>query len=505
MRTSKALVIAAIAVIAVLAASYLVYDGEKETESFIIIHSNDTHCYYGDDGNLGFSTLKSLRDQKVDSGDTVFLVDAGDFLQGNAYGTLTDGESSIEVLNAVGYDVGVPGNHDFDFTFEVMLDRISELNYPIICSNLIYGSTGESVLPEYLILEKDGIRLGCFGLLTPDTPTTTKQGNMGDAVVTDAVEAAGRMVSLLSGMDVDYIVAIGHIGVIRSSSITSDAICNEVPGIDIFIDGHSHTAMENGKVLDGSIELIPTDTVIASTGCYNKSIGIVTVSEKGEISAKLYHGAPLNDYEIEEIVEGIHARIDTVLSQKICHTDIDLDGETPNVRSHETNLADLLTDCFRISMDADIGIVNGGGIRTSIKAGDITLKNALDVTVFQNDMVTLTLPGSVIYQVMEISLGKETPNGGFIQVSGITVTYDLSKDPGSRVVSIDKDGVPLDRDSNYTVATLDFLSTGGDGYDCLIGYDKTFGGDELDVFSNYLKGLGNITETTIEGGRLVSV
>jgi 5'-nucleotidase len=506
MRTRDILVASAVIVLLALFCSYLVYDSsEPSDDGFVIIHTNDTHCYYGDDGNLGFSTVKALKDKYESEGKVVFTMDAGDFLQGNSYGTLTEGYASVLVMNEVGYDVGIPGNHEFDFTFPVMMERISELNYPIICSNLVYKSTGESVFPEYIVLEKNGVRLGCFGILTPDTPVTTKKGNMGDSMVTDPIEASKRMVAKLKGMDVDCIVAIGHIGTMKSKYIYSDDICSQVEGIDIFIDGHSHTEMEDGKISDGSRELKPSNTVIASTGCHNKNVGVITVDRDGAISAKLHHEA-MSDRKVETVVNEVHLIIDNMLSEKVGHTEVYLDGERSHVRVYETNLADLATDSMRWYTDSQVAFVNGGGIRASIQQGDITLKDVYDVMPFQDDLVTMTVTGQTLYDVMELSYKRTGEmSGSLIQVSGITVHYDTSKDPMSKVVSITIDGEEVDLDATYTVCTIDFLANGGNGMTAFEDYPMQLAGDEAQAFTEYLKYIGNITEDTIQGGRLVPV
>jgi len=507
MRTSTVLSIAGVAVLLILFGSFIASSGNDDGDgSFIILHSNDTHCYLGEDGNLGFSTLKSLKEQKISEGNTVFLIDAGDILQGNVYGTVTEGEASVEVMNEVGYDLGVPGNHDFDYTFPVMMEKFSELNYPIICSNLVYTSTGHSIFPEYKILERDGIRLGCFGILTPDTVTTTREGNMGDSTVTDPVAAAKRMVSLLEGEDVDYIVCVGHVGVIRSYTITSDQICSQVPGIDIFIDGHSHTEMEDGKVCDGSIELIPSDTVIASTGSYCKTFGIITVDPDKGIDAKLYRGEAMSDKTIDETVTDIHETVDEKLGEVVGSTTIYLDGERGHVRCGETNLGDLLTDAIRTYAGTDVAIVNGGGIRSSIAEGDITLEDLYNVLPFQNDLVTLTVTGENIYNIMEYSYshaGEEF--GGFMHISGMALKYDASKEAGSRIVSVTIGGKDLDRSASYTLATFDFITTGGDGMTELLNIPKQVVGSDIDSFKEYIEKLDSVTESSIEGGRQVSV
>ena len=326
MRSARLVAIVAIIIVAILALTYVTRDGDDG--SLVILHSNDTHCHY--DEGLGLSTLKALKDSMKSKGDTVFVVDAGDFLQGATYGTITQGRSSVDVMNSVGYDVGIPGNHEFDFGFPVLLERASALNYPLICANLSYPD-GKSVFPEYVVLEKKGVKVGFFGLLTPDVAISVKAGSMGDAIVTDPVEAASRMVSLLRGMGVDKVVAIGHIG-LESTTITSDRICDRVHGIDLFIDGHSHTAMENGKA--EGFDLIPGDTVIASTGGHCTSFGIVKMNG-GKTEASLYKGEPLRDAQVDEAVRKVREECSAVLGTSIATSEIFLDGEKNDVRTKD--------------------------------------------------------------------------------------------------------------------------------------------------------------------------
>ena len=507
MKTKSILAVSVVAVLVILVASYFAfYDNDDQNDAFIILHTNDTHCYYGEDGALGFSTLKALKEQKEAEGNTVFVVDAGDFLQGNSNGTITKGESSVEVMNTIGYDVGVPGNHDYDFTFSVMMERISGFDYPIICSNLIYESTGKSVFPEYLVLEKGGMKVGLFGLLTPDTKDTTKEGNMGDTVVTDPIDAAKRTVDLLKTEDVDYIVAIGHIGTTGAISITSDKICHDVPGIDIFIDGHSHTEMEDGKICDGSRALLDSDTVIASTGAYSKTVGVVTVESDGKIIAKLYRGEKLQNDEVDKVIEKVEESIKKECSKKIGSTEIFLDGERQDVRTKETNLGDFAADSLRILAESDISLIGGGNIRKSIEIGDITLGNVYDVQPFQNDVVVVTAKGQDVKNAMEFSLAHEGETfGGYLQISGFEVKWDPSKESGSRVVSMEIDGNEMSLTSTYTVAMSDFLALGGDDNKAFVGLDKVVTGDQTQMFVQYIESVGTITQDTIQMGRIVSV
>ena len=350
------------------------------------------------------------------------------------------------------------------------------------------------------------MKVGFFGLLTPDTKDTTKEGNMGDTVVTDPIDAAKRMVDLLKTEDVDYIVAIGHIGTTGAISITSDKICHDVPGIDIFIDGHSHTEMEDGKICDGSRALLDSDTVIASTGAYSKTVGVVTVKSDGKIIAKLYRGEKLQNDEVDKVIEKVEESIKKECSKKIGSTEIFLDGERQDVRTKETNLGDFAADSLRILAESDISLIGGGNIRKSIEIGDITLGNVYDVQPFQNDVVVVTAKGQDVKNAMEFSLAHEGETfGGYLQISGFEVKWDPSKESGSRVVSMEIDGNEMSLTSTYTVAMSDFLALGGDDNKAFVGLDKVVTGDQTQMFVQYIESVGTITQDTIQMGRIVSV
>ena len=488
---------AAAAIALVLAFAYVTSDGPDAEKHFIILHSNDTHCYF--DKNLGMSTLRALKDSKASEGETVFVVDAGDFLQGTPYGTVTAGMSAVEVMNTVGYDVGVPGNHDFDYSLPVLLERAAALNYPLICSNLVHAD-GSSVFREYVVLEKGGVRLGFFGLLTPSTMNSVKPGNMGDAKITDPVEASERMVAALREMGVDMVVAVGHIGM-EKDSITSDEICSKVPGIDLFIDGHSHISMEDGKA--PGRDLIPRGTVIASTGGHCSSFGVVRV-DGTEIDAKLYEGEPLGSAEMDAAVSRVAEECNEILSVRISSTEMPLDGGYGSARCGETLLGDLVADAFRWYSGSDAAIVNSGSLRSSISAGSISLNEVYAVLPFLNELVLMEADGSQLYEAMEISY-SQMGDGGFLQVSGMAVTYDPDAEAGSRVVSLEIGGKKVEASSTYMICTSDYIANGGDKYSSFAGCSTEFVEEETVAFAEYLKHLGTIIESSVESGRQVSV
>ena len=496
--------VSAIAAIVVLSTAMAVFptDTAHDDHSFTIIHTNDTHCFYDGDGGVGFATVSALR-EGYSKDRTVFTVDAGDFIQGNSYGTMTDGEGSVGVMNTVGYDLAVPGNHEFDYGFDVFMERMDQLDFPVICANLVYKDSGRSIFDEYLILERGGVRVGFFGLLTTETEVETMAGNMGNSTVTDPVDAARRMVSILKDKDVDCIVAVGHLGVTSRDHITSDRLCGRVPGIDIFIDGHSHTEMEDGKVCDGSVVLEESDTIIASTGSYLHNVGVITYNP-GKIEAKLYRGPVLSYQRTLDAIDAVTAEVDEKLRTVIGRTEIELIGERSVIRNGETNLGDLVADTIRLSAGADAAIINSGCIRTSIGAGDITLKDVYDVMPFLNYTCILDVPGSVLWEEMEFSLAlMGTTQGGFLQISGMTVTYDPDA-TDTRVISMTVGGTEVDKDATYRLATIDFVSTGGDGNTYLKDYTATKYLALDMLFIGYVTDIGTITDGTIEGGRLVA-
>ena len=475
-----------------------------DRDDFIIIHTNDTHCHYGDDGSLGFTTVKSIKNQLESDGKTAFLIDAGDFLQGNAYGEISFGMSSVEIMNSIGYDVGIPGNHDFDYSLEVLLEWSERLNYPLICSNLFYRTSGESVFPQYKVLEKSGVKIGCFGLLTEETLDMSATGSA-ILQIADPIDAAESMVSLLKGLDVDYIVGISHLGVGLERYTTSDTVCSAVEGIDVMIDGHSHTEMEYGKVCDGSVDLLPSDSVIASTGAYLHNVGMITVSGKGNVKAELYRGPAIHDGETDAVIDGVLEELDGLLSEYVCHTDVYLDGEWDDVRSHETNLGDLIADSFRMITECQVAIVNAASISESLDEGDIITHDIYDMYPYINDLVMMDVKGSDIYKVMEYSYGLALPNDSFLQISGIEVKYDLSREKGSRVVSIAIGGEPLDPDGTYSLVTNNYVALGGGGYTMFADYQKEIACTATQAITAYLTLIGNITEDTIIGDRQVPV
>lgn len=492
------------AVIAVILVGSFIFDhesGDMEGQ-VIILHTNDTHGFY--DENLGFAAVAELRDSYEARGATVFLLDAGDAFQGTATTSLSRGESSIDVLNAVGYDVMCPGNHEFDYTLDTYLGYADRLEFPTICSNLDWRDSGESVFDEFAVIERDGVYLGVFGLLTPDTESMVMAGYMDDVVVTDPTEAAREMVAKLRSAGADYIVALTHIGVDRSSSYTSDYLVSEVDGIDVCIDGHSHTEMENGRVVDGSIDLMPSDTIVASTGTAILKIGVVELSDSG-VTATLSDSQD-RDREVQGVIDDLRSGMEGYLSEKIGSTEITLTGERTQSRLGEVLVGDLAADSMRESAGADVAVVNGGTIRLEIPMGDITIGDAYGAYPFDNYVQVKTVTGSELYDIMETSVGwLPGAAGSYLQVSGMVVTYDSSRESGDRVIGITlSDGTPIGLSETYAVASNDYIMSSSD-YPALSEKDVESTLDVMarDLLIAHIMEMGTISEGDILTGRLI--
>lgn len=500
--------VTAVAIVIVLLFSYVYIDNGEDGDlsgEVYIIHTNDSHGYYSE--YLGFESVVALVDDYESRGATVFLLDAGDAFQGTSITMLTHGSSTVDVMNAVGYDVMVPGNHEFDYGLDTYLGYTELLDFPTISANTVWVDDGSLVFDPYVILEEDGYRLGVFGLSTPDTVSSVFSGYLDDVEFTDPVQAASDMVETLQSQDVDAIVCLGHIGVDPSSSITSDEICAQVDGIDVFVDGHSHTVMEGGAVSDGSVTLQESDTLIASTGCYIQHIGVVHMTADGGPEAYLVDAAG-SDTEVESAIGDVRSQLEDTLSRVVGQTEVELYGDRTPSRLQETTLGDFVTDTLRELTGADIAVYNGGAFRASIAPGTITANDVYTALPFENYVVTKTVTGQQVWDLMEASVSNlPGADGGYMQVSGIIVTYDSSRDPFDRVVSITmSDGTPLDLDSEYLVAANDFVMAGGDGYEWLGDIEvEGMHGLAFDAIFDRLSAMGTVTSEDVVTGRLTDV
>ena len=496
------------------------YAGENSKDTkLVILHTNDTHGYLtASDNCLGMEAVAQLKKDYEQQGYDVLLVDVGDALQGNAFAGFSQGQSVVDVMNAAGYDAMALGNHDFDYGADVLEQRMSEMDFPALAANITVDATGESFAEANTVFTlSDGTKVGFFGLDTPTTKTTSSPKNtagLSFASGKDLYAVAQAQIDELKEQGCSMVICLGHLGEgDPSGGINAEEVAKNTKGLNLLIDGHDH-AVENQTVKD----LEGKDVQIVETGYYLKNIGILTCENGGfkESLAEVgtYKGS---DPEVAKMVAGISAEIEDALKEKVADTEWDLNG---NTYEGETNLGDLAADAIfwqaaQASGSApDAAILNAGGIRTSIKAGEILRKDISDVFPFNNQLCTIQVTGEELLEAMEAAT-QTYPKmyGSFPQVSQIkyvlnmTVPYQKGKEypdssfyapavPGQRVTITEVAGKPFNPKATYTIATIDFVASGGDTY-----YAFAKAGVKTKVYAGYLdsEALVNYLRTELEG------
>jgi len=439
-------------------------------DKLIVVHTNDIHGRVVTDEKMviGMAKLKTFVERLQAANPNLLILDAGDAFHGLPIITLGQGEGMISLMNAVGYDAMVPGNHDFNYGWRRLLTISQGLNFPMIAAN-IRQKDGSRLFPPYTIKTVGGYRIGILGLATPETSYMTNPANIEGLSFTDPIaEAAEIVAELREKRNVDIVIAITHLGLNPDSPTTSRLLADSVPGIDLIVDGHSHTVLPVGQNTKGAL--------IVSTGYYTNYFGKVTlaIQDKKVISAKamLYSNLDLQLVPAEATMTANLKKLQdsqAFLGKIIVgNTPVDLDGEMNNVRTRQTNLGTIVAEAVLTAGKADIAIINGGGIRASIPAGSISKLDIVSVLPFGNLVVTKKITGSQLKAALENGLySYPTPVGRFPQVAGFTFTADFSRPAGDRVTAIDHQGRPILSDQVLLLATNDFMANGGDGYTML--------------------------------------
>lgn len=453
-------------------------EAKTTKHEIVILHTNDVHARVKADERekaIGYGKIKTYKDELVKEGKTVLMLDAGDTLHGTTFATISRGDSIIKLLNEVGYDYMVPGNHDFNYGYQRLVELTGKGNFKTLASNVV-TEQGKRDFLENDIKEVDGIKIGFFGLSTPETYYKSHPSNTKGIVIAEPIEVAKQQVAALKAKGADFIVAIGHLGIDESTKEgeRSEGVIKAVPGIDLFIDGHSHTALPEGKVI-GS-------TLLAQTGSYTNNLGKITLTFDGNKienkKAELISYEAMSLVKPDEKIEAIEKEVDEAnkpfLEKIVGKTLVDLEGRREYNRKQETNLGNLVTDAMREVSKADIAITNGGGIRATIEKGDVTMGEVLTAFPFTNFTVTVDLKGKEVIAALENGV-KAAPElaGAFCQVSGLTFKYDDTAKAGERVFDVMVAGKPIDLEKTYKVATNDFIAGGGDQYDVFKGKKET--------------------------------
>lgn len=465
-------------------------DNVKESTSITIIHTNDTHGrVLVDDGGFGFGKIATIVKQTKEKNPNTLVVDAGDALHGMPIINVSKGENAVKVLDAVGYDFMVPGNHDFNYGTDRLIELGKLSKFKMLSANLL-NKSGNTMLTPYEIVDMNGMKVGIFGLCTPETAYKTNPSNVKNVEFKDPIEVSKNMVRELD-KKTDVIVALVHIGLDESSTVTSKEIAQKVNGIDVIIDGHSHTDLPEGLVIN--------NTLIAQTGEYDQNLGVVEINiDNHKVTNKFAKLLKATDYlglaedkNISAVVDEIKTANHAIFSEVVASTDIQLDGARENVRNKETNLGNLSADAIKNETKSDIAFVNGGNIRTTIEPGEITKGKLAEVFPFGNTIKVIKLTGEDVKKALEVSVGAYPEDqGGFLQVSGIKFSFDASKENGNRVSELKVNEKDIDLTKQYTVAINDFLAVGGDGYDMFKTKVIAEFGTYEEIFANYLNSNG---------------
>ena len=453
----------------------------------VILYTNDVHC--GVDDNLGYTGLAAVKNALQAQGKHVVLVDNGDAVQGDTIGTLSNGEYIIDIMNEVGYDVATPGNHEFDYGMDQFFALTEQANFPYVSANFV-DNDGNTVLDPYVIKDVAGVKIAFVGISTPKTITTSTpkyfQDDNGNYIYAFQQDETGEKLyaAVQSAVDAaraegaQFVIALAHLGIEEDCSPwTSSEVIVNTTGIDAVLDGHSHSMIQGEKVKnkDGAeVLLSSTETKLAYIGC-------LTIKDDGSMSTTL-----ISDNGMKDFIGGIQEEFEELVNTVVAKTDVDLIIKDPAsgeriVRVAETNLGDLCADAYRAMSGADVAIVNGGGVRADIPAGDITYGQIIAVHPFGNEMCVVECTGQEILDALELGCSKlPAESGGFLQVSGMTYTIDMNVestvklDENGMFVSVEGDrrvkdvtvgGEPIDPEKTYTLASHNYkLKDCGDGY-----------------------------------------
>ena len=458
---------------------------EDLSGSIIILHTNDVHGAID-----GYAKAAALKKTYEDMGAYVLLMDAGDFIQGDPTVSTSEGATAVELMNLAGYDVAAPGNHEFDYGYANLKALASEADFPIVAANVLYG--GKAAFNDNVTFTApDGTKIGVFGLDTPETATKAHPAKIkGVTFLADdeLFACAQEQVNELEAEGCDIIVCLGHLGIDdESTGNRSMDLLEEVDGIDLFIDGHSHSDLDDIAGAVGESCMV-NDTILTSTGTKFENIGLVVISD-GVMEATAIPTADITvkpDGTVADRAAAIQKAVDDEYGAVFAKTEVELNGVKAEVRTGETNLGNLITDALvwgaaEAGTKVDAAVTNGGGIRASISKGNITKKDINTVLPFGNTLSIVKVTGAELLEALEASTYC-TPEtiGGFPHVSGIVFTVDTGKVydqgeqyPGStyygpksiqRVSIQSVGGKAFDPNATYTIATNDFMAAGGDTY-----------------------------------------
>ena len=480
---------------------------DAEQVAAVILHTNDVHVAFQD--NIGYDGLALYQKELEEVYDHVLLIDAGDAIQGAPIGAISKGAEIIKMMNHLGYDLAVPGNHEFDYGFEALDNCAEELDCGYTCANFCVTG-GETVFQPWRILEAGDLKIGFVGAVTPDAYTKSALkdilNEVGEPMYDFLADETGERLcaGLQKAIDearqagADYVILVSHLG--NSDVITErfqcDAVVGRLTGLDLIIDGHAHETYSR-TVTDGENRQIP----IAETGSNLKAIGQIKIYRDGRLEQTLINTVPepsdipcekvtrrgverCVDPEMKAFLDEIVASYAPVMDRKIGEVAYDMIVRDANgfdiSRVEENGLCDLVADAYRAVGGTQAALINAGSVRNNLEAGTVTYNDVLNILPYSNDIVTVSLSGQMLLDALEFGVSRLPAGfGGFPQVSGITfrVNTELEssvvRDEKGQFVSVAGEyrvsdvmigQEPLDPKAEYTLTSSSFTMSGGDGY-----------------------------------------
>lgn len=455
-----------------------------------IFHTNDIHG--GVDENIGFAKFKHFINlaNEYTRAEGYLVLDAGDIFHGTPFATVELGQSVAQVLKVVGYDAMSPGNHDFNYGQDRLIELGKVADVELLAAN-VKTIEGKLRYGDCFVKEIGEMRVGVFGLTTPETGTKTNPENVVGLTFgteEEIVAEAKSMVQVLQERGVDVIIGLMHMGIDTDSRIKSTTIASQVDDIDLIIDGHSHSELNQYEIVNG--------TILTSTGEHFKNVGVVTIQYDlmaDEIIKLVPHQISMKqlekceeDTEVKSVIDRIKNNQKSILEEVIGATAIKLEGGRSSVLNGHTNLGHLLTAAMLNETQADISLINGGTIRDSIDVGMITKGDVLKVLPFSNHIVTVEMTGKQLIEIL--NQGLVIGSGRFLHFAGLLVEAKLVQEAGCpnryEVLSVQFNQQPLELTQTYVVAMNDFMVAGGDDY-------------QMSQSSNLLNSFGTLDEALI--------
>lgn len=441
----------------------------------VILYDNDVHCNVD-----SYEDMAALKKEMQEQSNYVSVVSCGDYLQGDVIGAISKGKAIVQIMNKVGYDVVAIGNHEFDYGVPRLKSLVKSMNAKVVASNFVKKSTGKPVFRSYTIKTYGKKKVAFVGVTTPESFTKSTpayfQNSKGEFIYDFYGDSTGKLlaervqkaVNTARKNGADYVVALTHMG---TEGVTTQwdvqHLIKNTYGIDVVLDGHSHSTVPSMKVKNKNGKKI----TVSSTGTKFSNIGQLVIRKNGSITTELIPIDEEHQYEDAETkayIDQVKAKYDKRLNQVIGKTEIDLttlgaNGERA-IRNAETNMGDFCTDAVRSVMDADVAIINGGGIRADIAAGDITYKDLVSVFPWNNELCVIEATGQQIKDALELG-AKNYPeeNGGFMQVSGMKYVIDASVP--SSVVTDEQTGMFEKVDGTYRVKDIQVWNTARTKYE----------------------------------------